>query len=206
MSPTPADIAAANAKYFTVLDAMKGYHQCLLDQDSQLLTAFIIPFGRFKYLHAPYGISSISEHYNHHIGEASADLLRFRRIVNDIVIYDGDDHIAHVREFVQHCADKQIALNPQKCILGATEVTFAGFRLSQEGYQVNKSITDAISQFPKPTIRTELHSFFGLANQLSSSVNTTTTLLTPLRPLLSMKMISSGVMTMMQHSQQQRMQ
>ena len=90
MSPTLAeaiaDIAAANAKYFTVLDAMKDYHQCLLDQDSQLLTAFIIPFGRFKYLHAPYGISSISEHYNCRMGEASADLLGFRRIVNDIVI------------------------------------------------------------------------------------------------------------------------
>ena len=166
---------------------MKDYHQCLLDQDSQLLTAFIIPFSRFKYLHAPYGISSISEHYNRHMAEALADLLGFHRIVNDIVIYDGNDHIAHVREFVQHCADKQITLNPQKCIIGATEVTFAGFRLSQEGYQVNKAITDAISQFPKLTSHTELHSFFGLANQLFSSVNTIATLLTPLRPLLSMK-------------------
>ena len=191
MSPTPAeaiaDIAAANAKYFTVLDAMKDYHQCLLDQDSQLLTAFIIPFGRFKYLRAPYGISSISEHYNRHREEALADLLGFHRIVNDIAICDGDDHIANVRGFVQHCADKQIALNPQKCIFGATEVTFAGFRLSQESYQVDKSITDAISQFPKSTNRTELRSFFGLANQLSSIVNTIATLLTPLRLLLSMK-------------------
>ena len=49
MSPTPAeaitDIAAANAKYFTVLDAIKGYHQCPLDQDSQLLTTFITPLA-----------------------------------------------------------------------------------------------------------------------------------------------------------------
>ena len=49
MSPTPAeaiaDIAAANAKYFTVLDAMKGYHQCPLDQNSQLLATFITPLA-----------------------------------------------------------------------------------------------------------------------------------------------------------------
>ena len=49
MSPNPteaiADIAAANAKYFTVLDTMKGYHQCPLDQDSQLLTTFITPLA-----------------------------------------------------------------------------------------------------------------------------------------------------------------
>ena len=38
-----ADIAATNAKYFTVLDAMKGYHQCPINADSQLLTTFITP-------------------------------------------------------------------------------------------------------------------------------------------------------------------
>ena len=40
------------------------------------------------------------EHYNRHMAEALTDLLGFRRIGNDIVIYDGNDHIAHVREFV----------------------------------------------------------------------------------------------------------
>ena len=86
------------------------------------------------------------------MAEALADLLGFGRIVDNIVIHDStiDDHIAQVREFLQRCADKQIALNPQKCIFGATEVTFTGFWLSQESYQVDKSITDAISQFPKP--------------------------------------------------------
>ena len=50
-SPTPAeavaDIAASSAKVFTVLDAMKGYHQCPLEKNSQLLTTFITPHGRF---------------------------------------------------------------------------------------------------------------------------------------------------------------
>ena len=65
------------------------------------------------------------------MAEALADLSGFCIIVDDIIIYDStiDDHIAHVREFLQHCADKQISLNPQKCIFGATEVTFAGFQL-----------------------------------------------------------------------------
>ena len=184
MSPSPAeaiaDIAATNAKYFTVLDAMKGYHQCPLDQDSQRLTTFITPFGRFKYLRAPYGISFISEHYNCQMAEVLADLSGYRRIVDDIIIYDStiEDHITHLREFLQCYAEKQIAFNPQKCIFGETEVTFAGFWLSKEGYQVDQSITDAISQFPKPTNRTDLRSFFGLANQLSLSINMIATLLT----------------------------
>ena len=72
-----ADMAASNAKFFTVLDARKGYHQCPLDAQSQLLTTFITLFGRFKYLRAPYGISSISEHYDRCMAEAFIGLSGF---------------------------------------------------------------------------------------------------------------------------------
>ena len=130
-----ADIAASDAKFFTVIDALKGYHQCPLDQQSQPLTTFITPFGRFKYLRAPYGISSISEHYNHRMTEAIKGLSRFRRVVDDFVIYDGniEDHIAHVKQFLKRCAEKHIALNLEKCRFFQTKTTFAGFLLSADG-------------------------------------------------------------------------
>jgi len=92
------------------------YHQCALDTESQFLMTFIIPFGDFKYLHAPYGISSISEHYDHRMAEAFTGLTGFHRIVDDIVIYDSDasTHTEHVRTFLKRCADKNITLNLAK--------------------------------------------------------------------------------------------
>ena len=168
---------------------MKGYHQCVLDSESQLLTTFITPFGRFKYLRAPYGISSISEHYDRRMAETFTGLNGFRRIVDDIVIYDSDaaTHTEHVCAFLKRCADKNIALNLAKCKFHQTKVTFAGFILSADGYQVDHTITDAISLFPTPTNRIDLRSFFGLVNQLSACTNSTATSLAPLRPLLSTK-------------------
>ncbi len=112
-SATPAqavaDIVAENARFFTKLDAMKGYHQCPLDEESQDLTTFITPFGRFKFLRAPYGISPISEHYNRRMDEAFDGLPAFRHIVDGIVIYDSDanQHTHHVRQFLQRCAEKK---------------------------------------------------------------------------------------------------
>ena len=44
-----ADIVAEEAGCFIVLDAMKGYHQCPLDVESQALTTFIVPFSLLKY-------------------------------------------------------------------------------------------------------------------------------------------------------------
>ena len=192
-SPTPAeavaDISASEAKYFTVIDAAKGYHQCPLDEESQLYTTFITPFGRYKYLRAPYGLSSIAEHYNRRMAEAFEGLSAFRRVVDDVVIFDKDkeSHITHVKQFLQRCQDRQISLNRDKCTFCQTTITFAGFNLSTEGYRIDSSITDAITSFPVPSSRSDLRSFFGLVNQLSSSTDTISKLLVPLRPLLSTK-------------------
>ena len=123
------------------------------------------------------------------MAEAFTGLTGFRRVVDDIIIYDCDEqqHTAHVQQFLQRCAEKHIALNLDKCKFSQSKVTFAGFTLSAQGYQIDQSITDAISQFPTPKNRTDLRSLFGLVNQLSSSTSAIAPLLTPLRPLLSTK-------------------
>ena len=192
-SPTPAeavaDIASENAEIFTKIDARKGYHQCPLDKESQLLTTFITPFGRFKYLRAPYGISSISEHYNRRMSEALSGLSGFRRIVDDMLIYDNDavQHVSHVRAILQRCAERNITLNANKFKFALPEIQFAGFVLSKDGYRIDPAIVEAIQHFPTPATRTDLRSFFGLVNQLSASTDAIASLLAPLRSLLSIK-------------------
>ena len=121
--------------------------------------------------------------------DAFAGLTGYRRIVDDIVIYDSDpaQHIDHVRQFLQRCSERQITLNTDKCEFAQPQVTFAGFTLSSQGYSVDKSITDAISNFPTPANRTDLRAFSGLTNQLSASTATLADLIAPLRPLLSTK-------------------
>ena len=153
------------------------------------LTTFITLFRRFKYLRVPYGISSISEYHNCRMTEAFAGLSGFRCIVDDIVIYDSNaaDYLTHVKQFLQRCVDRNIALNIEKCKFFQTTVTFAGFQLSTEGYQIDQTITEAISSYPIPTNRTDLCSFIGLINQLTTSTNLVAALLAPLRPLLSTK-------------------
>ena len=184
-----ADIAAENAKVFTKLDALKGYHQCPLDEDSQLLTTFITPFGRYKFLRAPYGLSSISEHYNRRMDEAFEGLSGYRRVVDDVVIFDKDEaqHAPHVRQFLARCAERNITLNLDKWQFAEPEVNFAGYFLSADGYRIDDSTTNAITKFPTPTCRTDLRSFVGLVNQLSPSTPTIAGLLSPFRPLLSTK-------------------
>lgn len=108
------------------------------------------------------------------MNETFAGLSGFRRIVDDIVIYNNDvaQHADHIREFLRRCAEQGITINTNKWEFAQKEVKFAGFILSSEGYRIDDSITEAISRFPTPTSRTDLRSFFGLANQLSASTDT----------------------------------
>ena len=184
-----ANIAASKAKYFTVFDAYKGYHQCPLDPESQKLTTFITPHGRYRFLRAPYGLSSISEHYDRRMYEAFQDLQDYRRIVDDVVIYDGDKdtHTEHVRQFLHRCEERGISLNKDKFQFCQEHVEFAGFNLSEDGYKVSSDITKAIADFPSPATRTDLRSFFGLVNQLSGSSSQIANVMAPLRPLLQSK-------------------
>ena len=192
-SPTPAeavaDIEADNAKIFTCFDALKGYHQVPLDEESQKLTCFSTPFGRFMFVRAPYGISSISEHYNRRMDAAFQGLSGYRKIVDDVTVYDSDfdQHVHHVRQFLRRCEEHSIALNPDKFQFAQESVQFAGFMLSTDGYKLSDDITKAISSYPTPSCITDVRSFFGLANQLSGSSDQVAPALTPLKGLLSSK-------------------
>ena len=186
-SESVANIASAEAKVFTTFDALKGYHQCPLDEESQLLTTFITPFGRWMYLRAPYGVSSISEHCNRRMDTAFQGMSQFAKLVDDVVVCDKSrkDNTHRVYEFLQRCLERGISLNKDKFVFEQPMVTFAGYELSSSGYSIDPQLVLAINDFPEPTNTTELRSFFGLVNQLSLFTDQIAELLQPLRPLLS---------------------
>ncbi|KAK0154442.1 Retrovirus-related Pol polyprotein from transposon 412 [Merluccius polli] len=50
-----------NAKVFSVLDANHGFWQVQIDDESSKLCTFNTPFGRYRFLRLPFGISSAPE-------------------------------------------------------------------------------------------------------------------------------------------------
>ena len=51
------------AKVFSSFDAKNGYWQVKLTENASMLTTFITPYGRYRWLRMPFGISSASEEY-----------------------------------------------------------------------------------------------------------------------------------------------
>lgn len=49
--------------FFTVVDALKGYHQCAFDEESMALTTFSTPEGLYQYTRLPMGICHAGDDY-----------------------------------------------------------------------------------------------------------------------------------------------
>ena len=71
----------------TKLDANSGYCQMKLDEDSQLLTTFITPLGRFCCTRGPYGLSSMQEIFNKRMDSIIDGLLGVAKSTDDFLVY-----------------------------------------------------------------------------------------------------------------------
>lgn len=87
--------------------------------------------------------------------------------MDDIIIADDDlqQHRRNVRAFLLKCREQGVALNKDKFCFAQPEVTFAGFKVNQNGYTVDDDLLRAIRDFPEPKNRTDLRSSLGLVNQ-----------------------------------------
>ncbi|XP_075733124.1 uncharacterized protein LOC142775550 [Rhipicephalus microplus] len=77
--PSREDIESelAGAQYFSRLDANAGFHQISLDEATSRICTFATPFGRYRFLRLPFGISSASKVFQKTLTEMFEGLPRF---------------------------------------------------------------------------------------------------------------------------------
>ncbi len=74
--PTIDDIlpSLSKAKVFSVVDAKSAFWHIALDEQSSKLTTFATPFGKYRWLRMPYGISPAPEIFQHRLKDALVGL------------------------------------------------------------------------------------------------------------------------------------
>ena len=87
-------------KFFTVGDALKGYHQVPLVEESADLTTFSTPMGRYRYRRLPFGITHAGDDYCRRIADVFDSIPNSRRIVEDIWYFQI--HTASMSSWSKH--------------------------------------------------------------------------------------------------------
>ena len=104
------------------MDASNGFWQVELDHESSLLTTFNSPFGRYRFLRLPFGVTSASEEYQQRMMQELEGLEGIVIVADDILILgngstDREAEINHDKnlvELLKRCKKVNVKINKDK--------------------------------------------------------------------------------------------
>ncbi|KAK3726556.1 hypothetical protein QZH41_001958 [Actinostola sp. cb2023] len=192
--PTIEDVLPllANARVFTVLDAKNGFWHIQLDEPSSDLTIFNTPWGRYRWLRMPFGLSPAPEEFQRGIVMVLEGLEGAIAIADDILVFGtgstdeivDKNHDDHLKAVLERCHLKGIKLNKEKMQFKQKQVSYMGHVITDEGLQPDPNKIKAIVNMPTPTDKEGVQRILGMANYVQRFAPKLTDVTKPLRDLI----------------------
>ena len=151
--------------YFSTIDMFAGFYQVPMDKNSQDYTAFSTPFGSFKWLRMPMGLTGSPNTFQ----SLMEHVLTWKTCVpylDDCIIFSTTpmEHLSRLRQVFQRFQQANLKINPSKYTFFQTKVQILGHIASKDGFQVDPEKINAVPMFPIPTNQTHVKSFLGLVS------------------------------------------
>jgi len=175
------------SQYFSKLDAASGFYHIPLDKESQLLTTFITPFGRFAFRRLPMGITSATERFQREMADTLEGLEGVVNVADDTLVTgrtkaEHDNRLEKVLERFKNCGLK---LNKTKCIFGAQKLIFLGHVVSKDGISIDPEKIAAINNMSGPTNVSGVRQILGSLQMHAKFISNLSDLANPLNQLLN---------------------
>ena len=181
------------ATVFSILDAKSAFWHIPLDDKSSYYTTLATPFGRYRYLRMPYGLTSGSEVYQQAI-EQLLEGTPCKVIVDDIFIPGTNlaDHDSNLKCVLNRIREINLHLNPDKCKFRVTKVKYVGNVFTSHGLLPDPEKVSAITNFTTPKSMNDVQRFLGMINYVSRYVPSFTDIAAPLYELLRKDVVFHG--------------
>ena len=169
--PTVEEVAHefSNLHYFTKLNACHGYWPIVLDEEASLLTTFNSPFGRYCFLHLPFGLVCSQDIFQKKMDQFLKECPGCIGIANDITIHGCTEveHNAHLQNLMWVACKYGVVFNLQKTHVKAPAVNFFGCLYDANGVHLDPEKVNAVHALPAPTNVTKLQEFLSIMTYLS---------------------------------------
>ena len=177
----------SGSKYFTKLDAKSGYWAVKLDENSQKLTTFQTPFGRYCFRRLPFGLNVSQDIFQLEMDRILEKCSGACGIADDIVVYGKTEkeHDENLRNFMEIATEHGLTLNSTKCDVKKDSVSFFGNMYTAEGMKPDPAKIADLKQMNRPQSRVELQQFLGFTNYLSKFIENYSDKTAILRELLA---------------------
>lgn len=195
MIPTIEQLSSeiGNKQYYCVFDLKDGFYQIKLDEASSKLCSFSTPFGIYKFLRAPFGLSVLPEHFQKLTQNLFGSIKGVKVYFDDIIACANSlEELADIVDNIFYVAKQNnVKFNPDKIQYFVKEVNYLGMKFNSFGIKPDQNRVLAIKNLQAPRNRTELQSIIGMINFLRPFICNLSELLVPFRNLLKKDVIFS---------------
>ena len=153
------------AKIFTTLDLHSGYYHIVLDNNSKAKTAFVTPFGKYKFNAVPFGLAQAPAYFQQLILIVLQDCSEFAiPYLDDIIIFSRSEqeHLKHIEIIFKNLKEPGLKLKESKCNFFKQEIHYLGHLISVDGIRPLPEKLDSIRDMLKPRSPKEIKQFLGL--------------------------------------------
>ena len=123
----------AGSTVFSKLDAKDwSVH---LDPDSQLITTFWTPFGRYCWTRLAFGLRVSQDIFQARMDEILEDLTGVVGITDDVCVHgkDEEEHDRNLKALMDRAKETGLVFNSDKCTIRQPEISFFGNIYSKDG-------------------------------------------------------------------------
>lgn len=173
------------AKRFTKLDIKKAFHHVELDERSREMTTFMTSKGPMRFTRLAFGVNCAPEAFQ----KIMEDILRGCDgavvFIDDFLVFGGTTEQLELRtnDVLARLKANNLTLNPEKCEYNKEEVEFLGFRVDSEGFIPTEDKIRDVQACERPKSVSEMKSFLGLVNFMTSFIPDLSEISEPLRRL-----------------------
>lgn len=169
--PTLESILAElnGARWFSTIDLSNAFYHIELAEDSRHLTNFFTEFGTFRCVRLPFGLCNAPDLFQEALERKVLDgCPGVKNYLDDVLVFGRTEaeHDENLRRVMARLKDHNVKLNDAKCSFKKQSVTFVGFKLTADGWEVEEEKINAIRNFRKPTSCQEVKSFLGLVTYI----------------------------------------
>ena len=155
----------SDAKYISTIDLAKGYWQIRLDDDAKQKSAFVTPFGCYRFCVMPFGMvcagATFMRLMNAVLNGAESYASSY---IDDIVVHSDtfEEHCIHLRDVLDRLSKAGLTAKPSKCSLAVAEAHYLGYVIGHGKLKPELAKVKAVLEYPRPVTKRDVRSFFGL--------------------------------------------